>query len=324
MKSTLLLFVTLFLCSFTSSAQVYRLAEMNTTQIKNLNRDKTVVLIPGGILEEHGPFLPSFTDGYFNEQLTKELAKAISAKPGWSVVVFPTIPLGNSGANDVGGKFSFPGTYAVRFNTLRSMFMDLATELGEQKFKWVFVVHFHGAPNHNRALDQAGDYFRDTYNGRMVNLTGLVPVIAGGPENRSDDDQREDGMQLHSGLNETSMMLALRPDLVNPDYKNAKSFPGAKMEDLIQISRRKDWLGYFGAPRLARAEYYASGWQTYLNAAINIADKILNGLDERTIIRFGDEMKKSAADVRLDKESLKNEAEIERKQQLWLKKQNLQ
>ncbi|HVE59321.1 MAG TPA: hypothetical protein VNB22_21025 [Pyrinomonadaceae bacterium] len=47
----------------------------------------------------------------------------------------PTIPLGNSGANDIGGKFNFPGTYSVRFNTLRSIFMDLATELGEQKFK---------------------------------------------------------------------------------------------------------------------------------------------------------------------------------------------
>lgn len=86
-------------------------------------------------------------------------------------MIFPTIPLGNSGANDIGGKYSFPGTYAVRFETLRAIFMDLAAELGEQKFKWIFVVHGHGAPNHVRALDQAGDSFRDTYGGRMVNLT---------------------------------------------------------------------------------------------------------------------------------------------------------
>jgi hypothetical protein len=46
-------------------------------------------------------------------------------------------------------------------------------------------------------------------------------------------------------------------------------------------------------------------------------------LDERKIIRFGDEMKKSVADVRLDKESLNNESEIERKQVLWLKRQKL-
>jgi hypothetical protein len=147
--------------------------------------------------------------------------------------------------------------------------------------------------------------------------------MTGGPENRSDNDRKEDGIQLHSGLNETSMMLALRPDLVSSGYKNAQSFPGAKMEDLIQISRKPDWLGYFGAPRLASAKYYSSGWQTYLNEALSIADKILNGLDERKIIRFGDEMKKSVADVRLDKESLINESEIERKQVLWLKRQKL-
>jgi hypothetical protein len=119
------------------------------------------------------------------------------------------------------------------------------------------------------------------------------------------------------------MMLALQPDLVSPGYKTAQSFPGAKMEDLIQISRKPDWLGYFGAPRLASAKYYSNGWQTYLKEALNVADKILNGLDERKIIRFGEEMKKSAADVQLDKESLKNEFEIERKQQAWLKKQKL-
>ena len=35
-------------------AQVYKLADMNTRQIQALDRQRTVVLIPGGILEEHG------------------------------------------------------------------------------------------------------------------------------------------------------------------------------------------------------------------------------------------------------------------------------
>jgi creatinine amidohydrolase/Fe(II)-dependent formamide hydrolase-like protein len=88
---------------------------MNAEQIRKLNREKTVVLIPGSILEEHGSYLPSFTDGYWNERVTQELAKSIAEKPGWSVVIFPTIPLGNSGANDIGGKYSFPGTCYLEF-----------------------------------------------------------------------------------------------------------------------------------------------------------------------------------------------------------------
>ena len=46
--------------------------------------------------------MPWYTDGYMSERLTDNLAKAIAARPGWSVVVFPVIPLGSGGANEWG------------------------------------------------------------------------------------------------------------------------------------------------------------------------------------------------------------------------------
>jgi len=57
--------------------QIYHVQEMNTEQIKALDREKTVVILHGGILEEHGPYLPSFTDGYIAERRTDDLANAI-------------------------------------------------------------------------------------------------------------------------------------------------------------------------------------------------------------------------------------------------------
>ncbi len=150
--------------------QTYRVTEMNTEQLRALDRNRTVVLLPGGILEEHGPYLPSFSDGYANERFTEELADAISDRPGWNALVFPQIPLGSGGANEIGRKYVFDGTYAIRSTTLRAVFMDLATALGEAGFQWIFVVHGHGAATHNRALDQAGDYFHDMYGGRMARL----------------------------------------------------------------------------------------------------------------------------------------------------------
>lgn len=90
-----------------------RLAEMNTRQIQALNFQKTAVIIPSGILEEHGPYLPSYTDGYAIDAYTQELAKAIVARPGWTVVVFPQIPLGNDPANTIGGVQKPPGV--IRF-----------------------------------------------------------------------------------------------------------------------------------------------------------------------------------------------------------------
>ncbi len=175
LRSTLLAAtLCLFWLSMESQAfgQIHHIAEMTTDQISSLDRSKTAVILPGGILEQHGPYLPSFSDGYMNERLTQDLAEAIVERPGWNALIFPIIPLGNGGANEIGRKYSFSGTYTVRFSTLRAVFMDLATELGEQGFRWIFVVHLHGAPNHNRALDQAGDYFHDTFGGEMVNLWG--------------------------------------------------------------------------------------------------------------------------------------------------------
>ena len=173
-------FVVVIACAMRSSAsaQVHHLKELSdqSKRSRRSTRSRTVVLMPGGILEEHGPYLPSFTDGYFNESVAQRLAEAIVARPGWNVVMFPTIPLGVGGANEIGRQHVFPGTYAVRSTTLRAVFMDLATELGEQGFRWIFIVHTHGAPNHNRMLDQAGDYFRDTYGGHMVHLMGLLPL----------------------------------------------------------------------------------------------------------------------------------------------------
>jgi ketosteroid isomerase-like protein len=115
------------------SAQVMRVADMNTAQIRALDRSKTVVLLPGGILEEHGPYLPAYTDGLLSERLTQELAQAIAAKkPGWRVLIFPQVALGASGSNELGGHFVFPGTYAVRPVTLRAVFLDLSAALVEQ------------------------------------------------------------------------------------------------------------------------------------------------------------------------------------------------
>lgn len=141
----------LLVIAFFSSAaysQIFQLAELNTSQVRALDRPGTVVLIPGGILEEHGPYLPSFTDGHVDEAVTQEVARAIVTRPGWSVVVFPAIPLGSGGANSIGAKWTFPGSYTVRTETLRAVYMDLASELGEQGFRWIFLTNYHGDPLH--------------------------------------------------------------------------------------------------------------------------------------------------------------------------------
>src|SRR5262245_41048577 len=138
-----------------ANAHILNVGDLNTEQIAALDRAHTVVILEGGILEEHGPYLPSFTDGYQSEFIATKVTGAIVARPGWTILRFPSIPLGVMPANELGNKYSFPGSYPVRMATLRAVFMDLATDLGEAGFKHVLVVNYHGGPTHNSALDDA-------------------------------------------------------------------------------------------------------------------------------------------------------------------------
>lgn len=301
-----------------ASAQVLKLAELNTEQIRALDKGKTIVLIPGGILEEHGPYLPSFTDGYRNEATTAELARAVAARPGWTALVLPTIPLGVGGANELGGHFSFPGTYAVRSSTLRAVFVDLASDLGEQGFKWIFVVHLHGAPGQHRALDDAGDYFHDTYGGRMVHLYGLMPVLAAGAPRLEPAEAAENGMDMHAGRAETSDILFIRPDLVAPGFRTAPSLPGENWIELVRIARTPGWPGYFGAPKQATAAEGEARTKQRAKVAADLMWRIVDGADMRDIPRWTTMMSSSQAIVDIDRAEAAHERAREERFAAWL------
>jgi creatinine amidohydrolase/Fe(II)-dependent formamide hydrolase-like protein len=302
--------------------RILELAELNTEQIRSLDREKTVILIPGGILEQHGPYLPTFSDGYMNEWTTDLLARAVVARPGWTAVILPIIPLGTGGANEIGGQFTYPGTYTVRSNTLRAVFVDLATELGDQGFRWIFVVHIHGAPMHSRALDEAGEYFRDIYGGRMVHLFGLLPVFLAGAPPRATDAVPD--LDVHAGQEETSDLLFLRPDLVAPGYRTAPSLIGADWPALMHIARSPDWPGYFSAPSQANPDQGQATQTGRSRAAADYMLRILDGADERDFPHYAAILAGSPSNVEIDRAAAERERVREDRFTTWLSKRQVQ
>ena len=307
-----------------ASAQIYDMREMNTTENAALDRQKTVVIIPEGILEEHGPYLPSYTDGYRNEYFARRVAEAIVARPGWSVLIFPPIPLGDGGGNQIGKWQTFPGTYHVHFSTLRSMFMDIASELGEGGFRRIFVISVHGAPQHQLALDQASDFFNETYGGTMVYLTGLIPDSPIAPQlNLTDNERRENGLDVHGGMNETSQMLFLRPDLVQPGYKTAQPHSGANWRDLVNRGAEPNWPGYLGSPRLATAARGAEIMRTRAQELSALALRILDGFDFRTLQRTSVQQQTDEAIRDYDAAANAHARQIQQQQDSWLQRKGL-
>ena len=284
------LFALAFVHASPLDAQVRQVGDLNTRQIRALDRTKTVVILQGGMLEEHGPYLPAFTDGILSARLTSELAAGIArAKPGWTVLVFPPVSAGASGSNEIGRQYSFAGTYAIRPSTLRSAFADLASELAAQGFRWVLLVHVHGSPLHIGALDDASDYFHDTFGGTMVNLWGLLPVLGGwgGAMNVMTPEQKKaDGLSLHAGMDEHSLMLYLRPDLVARDFRSAPVVSGTSYAEDFSVAARDGWPGYLGAPHLATAAFGRRIWRAFSAAALTTSLEILDGKDPATIPRY--------------------------------------
>jgi creatinine amidohydrolase/Fe(II)-dependent formamide hydrolase-like protein len=309
----------------TTENKIFHLPELTSHQITGLDKAKTVVLIPGGILEAHGPYLPIFSDGYWNQRLTDTLAQAIATRLHWQVVVFPIIPLGNSGANDIGGKHTVAGTYSVRFETLGAIFMDLATELGEQGFRHIVMVHGHGAPTHQRALDQAAAFFKDTYGGQMLNLMGLQAVMATWFEApKTAEQEAEDGLSVHAGLTETSSMLYLVPALVDPQYAQAPPQTGTHMNALIRMARHPDWPGYFGSPRLATRAYGRQAWHQNSKAYTQLVlDILAEKINSDTLAHYADAMALDTTNSRLDRLSLSEEHRRQQRQVEWLAKHKL-
>ena len=96
------------------------------------------------------------------------------------------------------------------------------------------------------------------------------------------------------------------------------------MDDLIPIAKAEHWPGYFGSPRLASAAFGATLWKVFSSRIVDVALKILDGLDYRQIERRGDVTRTIPANVAIDKAALAHDQAIERKQREWVRNKGLE
>jgi mycofactocin precursor peptide peptidase len=146
----------------------------------------SVLAVPLGATEQHGPHLPFTVDTEVADALCGRLATARE-----SVVVAPALPYGSSGEHA-----GFPGTLSIGPRALELLLIELVRSADD--FAGVVLVCGHGgnaAPLH-RAVT------RLRTEGRRV--------LAWSPSGPPEDS--------HAGRTETSAMLALRPDAVHPEW----------------------------------------------------------------------------------------------------------
>jgi len=146
----------------------------------------TILAVPLGSTEQHGPHLPLSTDTDIAVALAMRLARARPA-----VLVAPAVPYGSSGEHQ-----GFPGTLSIGQAGLEAVVIELARSA--DGFAAVVFVCAHG--------------------GNAEPLARAVALLRGEGRRVLSWSPRLDpsaGMDAHAGRTETSLMLTLDPSVVN-------------------------------------------------------------------------------------------------------------
>lgn len=162
-----------------------------------------IVLVPWGIVEEHGPHLPLGTDTFQAEAVCAAAAERTGA------LVLPAVAYGNCVSTR-----NFPGSISLRFDTVRALALDVLLELRRNGVRRVAMVSGHAGGGHLRAMKLAAEEVAATHadlrvavvtpwDGVRAFAKAEPDAVAGVPE--------WDG---HAGALETSTMLHLHADLV--------------------------------------------------------------------------------------------------------------
>lgn len=276
------------------AVRVHDLEQLTQDEIDALDREKSVFFLTFGNLEEHGPHLPVGSDYYraigIRDRLINHLSEVHS---DYHFVIFPVVPIGVGGANDLAGETDHVGTYSVRFATLRDVAIDLGGTIARKGFRNIFVIEAHGDQFHNVAFNQACDFVSERYAVRMVNITGMSKTFEGSSavldEFLGPGWRERSGFEGHAGASETSEVLAVEgSEYVKPEYKALEPFHVDGFRGFTRTYELDGWRGYWGDPARASREMGEALVEQRVARAFQIAEAALRGENLSSIPRYPD------------------------------------
>lgn len=248
--------------SLLAHTRFHRLDQITLKGLRALDRSKTVVLLPVGMLEEHGDHLPLGTDNFAAEAVTLSAAAwLLENDRQLHVLLMPLVPFGtdpvDSRRSDL---FTQAGSIWISRETLKGIVTDLAGHMVRYGFRYIFPVGFHGGAEQCVALEEVCAEMRAAHPdlvmfepagyvmaGAELDMTPGVATLLGRPVTPKEEVALKGS--IHAAMFETSMMLYLRPDLVDPSYKHLRTI------EWRQIYEMPDWPGYVGSgPSHANAD----------------------------------------------------------------------
>lgn len=180
-----------------------RLADLRAPEVPSQLGKDAILVLPVGAIEQHGPHLPFSTDLVIAEAASN----AVVERFGDEHDLWLLPPLAYSKSNEHAWS---AGTVWMSATTMLSVLDDIARSLVLTGAKKLAFLNGHGG--NSSLLNVACRELRLAHGFETFLLHPFLPPDHGGA---SAVGTNELGMGIHAGFDETSMLLHLRPDLVD-------------------------------------------------------------------------------------------------------------
>lgn len=175
--------------------------DLKGPEIPHVLSESSIILLPVGAIEQHGPHLPMSVDRVIAEETAKAIVERCSND--LDVWLLPTLAVSKSNEHDWS-----TGTISLRYETLMSVLDDIGRSLSKTPAKKLVLLNGHGG--NTTLLNTALRELRLNYSLETFLIHPALPPAYGGS---STEDEL--GMGIHGGRDETSVFMFLRPDLVD-------------------------------------------------------------------------------------------------------------
>jgi len=226
---------------------VHELAQLTWEEVRDLDRGQTLVVLPVGAIEAHGPHLPLDTDVVIATAMARAGARKLTDR-GHVVLILPALAFTAASFGS-----AFHGTLSISAITVTAVIVDVARSLSDQGFRLLALANVHLDPEHLTALDEAVKLARAD---RLLPI--VFPDLTRKPWATRLGDEFRSGA-CHAGQFETSIVLHERADAVRDEVRQSLAPNPQSLSQAIKAGKRTfEAAGgpraYFGDPAAATAD----------------------------------------------------------------------
>ncbi len=187
---------------------------LSWTEIAALpDRENTIVVLPAGATEQHGPHLPIAVDTVICAGVMGHALALLP--PEVPAFALPPITYGKSEEH-----LHFPGTFTLTGKTLLDTVIEIGESVYRSGFRKLLIVNGHGGQP--QVMEMAARELRLRHGDFVV-----VPHSVWRMPNAASKftNEREKQLAMHAGHGETALMLALLPESVRMEHAVANYPP---------------------------------------------------------------------------------------------------